>query len=111
MKTKVTKREIQQNFSRIIEIGYCDMQFLLRYHNPNWYGCGVYGWNFDVYDLGKGLCIVTGYRPFGNLRIAYDKLHKLEGKASAIVYDRSIPSEKSQKKVERLLQKAIALAE
>lgn len=41
--------------------GYCDLQYLLRNHSPIAYTCGVYGWNFDVFEV-YGVTICTGYR-------------------------------------------------
>ena len=42
------------------------MQALLRVANvkPFAYTSGVYGWNFDAFDV-DGVLLTTGYRPFG----------------------------------------------
>jgi hypothetical protein len=70
MKMKTTKKYVQHFFGRnIIPIGYCHAQFLLRGREPMWYTTSrVYGWLADVYNLGDGLAIATGYAPFGNLK-------------------------------------------
>ena len=44
-----------------LAVGYCDAQNLLKAHNPYAYTCGVYGWNYDVYEA-YDMYICTGYR-------------------------------------------------
>lgn len=61
MKFKTTKKQIEQNYHRIVSVGYCEAQHLLKYHSPIAYSCGVYGWNADYYDI-DGVLIATGYR-------------------------------------------------
>lgn len=63
MKFKTSRKAIVEGTPRsaLFAVGYCDMAYLLRYHSPIAYTCGVYGWNFDVYEV-YGLTICTGYR-------------------------------------------------
>ena len=44
------------------------MQYLLTNHGPVAYTAGVYGWNFDVYEV-YGLTICTGYRGMPGKRL------------------------------------------
>ncbi len=60
MKYKTTAKAIRENTCNPRSVGYCDLQHLLTNHSPNAYTCGVYGWNFDVYDV-YGVTICTGY--------------------------------------------------
>lgn len=63
MKVKTTRRSIVESTlpKNLISVGYCELQTLLRNHSPIAYTSGMYGWNFDVYDVyGKTIC--TGYR-------------------------------------------------
>lgn len=85
MKLKATYKEIKQSNSKIIRLGYCEVQTLLRYHEPFAYSCGVYGWNCDYYQIDNTI-ICTGYRPIGNLSIKYDDIREYEKKAEKIVY-------------------------
>lgn len=64
---QTTMREVKEWFGHVICIGYCDLQYLLRKESRIGYTAGVYGWNADVYDVGNGVAIVTGYRPFGDI--------------------------------------------
>ena len=61
MKYKTTAKAIRNNAYNVVSAGYCDLQILLQNHSANAYTCGVYGWNFDVYEL-YGVTICTGYR-------------------------------------------------
>lgn len=61
MKYKTTRKAIVSGSSKIVYAGYCELSYLLRYHQPTAYTSGVYGWNFDVYEV-YGLTICTGYR-------------------------------------------------
>lgn len=70
-KINVTRKWVFHNFDNIICVPYCAMQDLLKYETPSWYTSGVYGWNADVYMIDFDTCIVTGFRPFGNIRPTY----------------------------------------
>lgn len=83
MKFKTTKKEINSNFKNVISIGYCDAQYLLNRKNPIAYNAGYYGWNCDIYDI-KGVAIVTGYRPWGNIHPDYETIKKYEDEAREI---------------------------
>ena len=63
MKYKTTRKAIVEGTpaNSLVSVGYCDLAELLCYHSPTAYTCGVYGWNFDVYEV-YGLTICTGYR-------------------------------------------------
>ena len=78
MKYRPTKKTIMEGYSRVISVGYCNLQRLLAFQTPVAYTCGTYGWNADVYNFGAGAVIVTGYRPFGNFKAKYDLCRKYE---------------------------------
>lgn len=61
MKFKTTTKAIREGAGNVCYAGYCDLSYLLREHEPVAYTCGVYGWNYDVYEV-YGLTICTGYR-------------------------------------------------
>ena len=111
MKYHTTKQAVNNGYFYKICIGYCDLQTLLKYENPVAYTSGIYGWNADIYDsfpeIPWNVCIVTGYRPFGNIRSNYDRNRKFEKMASKINNDYSVPYEKRRAKVHKLLVKFI----
>lgn len=61
MKLKTTAKKIREIAVNPRSAGYCDLQFLLCNHSPFAYTSGVYGWNFDIYEV-YGVTISTGYR-------------------------------------------------
>lgn len=106
-KIRVNKKNILNSYKNVIKIGYSDAQYLLSDQTERYYTCGVYGWNADVYEIDSNTCIVTGYRPFGNIDSNYKTLKKYEDKARQIMLDYSIDYEKRAKKVNKLLEKYI----
>ena len=82
MKYKTTAKELKEGFYKIISVGYCDLQSLLSYKSPVAYSRGVYGWNFDVYDI-EGVAIATGYRgmPSKNSKNDYKLMREYEQKS------------------------------
>ena len=85
MKFKTTQKAIKKGYNKILCIGYCNLQYLLYYKNPVAYTSGVYGWNADIYDIGGGIAICTGYKPFGNIRADYNLQKEYDDKAQQIV--------------------------
>ena len=84
MKYKTTQKAIKEKFRYIIYTGYAELQSLLKHVEPIAYTAGVYGWNADIYTI-DGVAIVTGYRPFGNIRADYDICEKYESEANHII--------------------------
>ena len=70
-KINTTRKYVCGRFTNIICVPYCGLQDLLRYETPLCFTSGIYGWNADVYMIDFETCIVTGYRPFGNIRPTY----------------------------------------
>lgn len=83
MKYKTTQKAIKENYNKIIKVGYCNLQSLLKSKTPKSYTYGALGWNADIYDI-NGIAIVTGYRPFGNIEADYKTCQKYEAKAEKL---------------------------
>lgn len=47
---------------------------------------GVYGWNCDVYVIDYGTVIVTGHRPFGNIKLPREVMNTLNKCAVSITH-------------------------
>lgn len=80
MKERTTMKYIKQNYKKIINVRYCKLQNFLKHETPKYYTAGVYGWNADIYIF-KGIALVTGYRPFGNIEIKSNILDVIENKS------------------------------
>lgn len=93
-KIRSTKREVREASYRVLAVGYCEAQYLLKAENPICYCCGAYGWYCDNYDMqkyGYNLTISTGYSPIGDQNISketiknkYSIIKKYEEKARKI---------------------------
>ena len=86
MKYKTTTKAVKEGYRHIISVGYCALQNLLRGEYPVAYTAGVYGWNYDVYEI-DGVAICTGYRgmPYSNIiKYRNDLISKYDGLASEI---------------------------
>ena len=102
MKIKTTRKAIVNTSANVKCAGYCDLQALLRNHNPIAYTAGIYGWNFDVYDV-YGVTICTGYRNMPGARL--EGIADYEKKASDIWrWENKMPFEEKQEAVENLLR-------
>ena len=102
MKYKTTRTAIVNNCINVKCAGYCELQSLLRNHDPNAYTCGVYGWNFDIYEV-YGVTICTGYRGMPGERLYH--ISDYEEKARNIwSYENRQSFEEKQKAVEELLK-------
>ena len=73
-------------YRNVIKVGYCDMQYALRWREPNFYTAGVYGWNADVYVIDCYTVIITGYRPFGNMELPRKVIDTLNKCAESITH-------------------------
>lgn len=102
MKYKTIKKAIVNGSVNVKCAGYCDLRNLLRNHSAVAYTTGVYGWNFDVFEV-YGITICTGYRNTPGSRLEH--IREYEEKAAAIwSWKDSRPFEEKQKAVEKLLQ-------
>lgn len=107
MKFQATKKYIKENNTDIICIPYCDLQNLLMYEEPIAYTAGVYGWNANVYRVGRGVVIVTGYRPFGNVNPSRELYRPYEEKAKSIVHDWNLSRDTAKLKIRELLNQFV----
>ena len=107
MPFKVTQKEIKANFSKIISVPYCSFQNLLYCESPVAYTIRREGWAADIYDMGGGVAIVTGYAPFGNIRPTYELLARYETQAKAIRYNYRLSWAEQREKLRQLTKEFI----
>lgn len=102
MKYKTTIRAIREGACNPRSAGYCDLQHLLTNHSPNAYTCGMYGWNFDIYEI-YGVTICTGYR--GMVGPRCEGIAEYEEKAAKILSweNKEMTYDKKRDAVEKLL--------
>lgn len=102
MKFRTTQKEIRANYHTVICISYCGLQNLLSYESPVAYTVRREGWAADIYDMGGGVAIVTGYAPFGNIRPTYAQIKAVEDLAEKIRYDYILNRERQQERLKSL---------
>ncbi len=105
MKFEVSKKEMRNNYDRIISIGYCNAQWLLKYEEPIAYSTRVEGWACDYYDI-DGVLISTGYAPLTakNTHSNYDIVHRYNEQAEKIACDCTLSYEEQKAQVNALLK-------
>lgn len=102
MKFKTTQKSIWANYPTVISVPYCGLQNLLNYESPVAYTQRREGWAADVYDMGGGVAIATGYAPFGNIRPIYEQVKAVEEQAEKIRYDYSLSYEQQRESLKSL---------
>lgn len=103
MKYKTTRKAIVAGTptNNLVCVGYCDLSNLLWGHEPIAYTSGVYGWNFDVYEVyGKTIC--TGYRGMPGRKANNEATY--EEKARAISDNYDLSWEERRDRIESLLK-------
>ena len=103
MSFKTTRKSIVNSTASkdLLSVGYCGLATLLKNHSPIAYTCGVYGWNFDVYNVyGKTIC--TGYRNMPGRKANNEAVY--EEKARAISDNYDLKWEERRDKIELLLK-------
>jgi hypothetical protein len=100
-KVRVTKKSIKESYDTILKIGYCNLQFLLKYEEPFAYSTRVEGWACDYYRI-NNVCISTGYDPIGQ-SVPYELQKRYNEEAEKIACDYSLTWEQQKEKVNALL--------
>ena len=85
-KQHIAIKNIRNNWDKVFRVGYCDLQNIFRYEEPQYYNSGVYGWNCDIYcDYSRNIAITTGYRNMAGQLIPSEILEKYDAIAKEIL--------------------------
>lgn len=105
-KTHTSIKNIKNNWRKVFRAGYCDLQYIMKYNEPQYYNSGVYGWNCDVYcDFSRDIAITTGYRNMAGKRIPDEILNKYTEIAKEILENTfSIPYAEIKVKLDENLE-------
>ena len=111
MKFRTTTKWVKENYSTIISAPYATMQTLLRNHNAIAYTAGIYGWNYDIYDI-DGIAICTGYRGMPTKCVKSEHIRKYETAARRYIdnfdyTDYTIDVVKVNQAIEKMLDEFI----
>lgn len=105
MKVKVTRKEVKENFTNVLCISYCNLQYLLYYRSADYYSTRAEGWACDYYVINNDVIISTGYAPIGQ-KIDYKIVRKYDLKAQKIIYS-DFKFETKKRKLDTLLNQFI----
>ncbi len=107
-KYRTAKKAMKESYDKIICVGYCNLQSLLRFQEPFAYSIRAEGWACDYYDI-DGVLISTGYAPIDSRRTksTYDICRKYNDAALKICNDYSLSYEEQREKVNNLLMEYI----
>ena len=109
MEFRLTQKQIKANFDKIISVPYCSLQNLLCWESPVAYTARRAGWAADIYDMGGGVAIVTGYAPFGDICPAYELRERYETRAAAIRYNYHLSWTEQREQLQQLAKEFIAV--
>lgn len=117
MKFKASKKEVKDYYYSILEVPYCELQFLLRNKEAESYNAGYYGWNCDNYKLEgtkRILLVSTGYNPIADKNISkeilknkYKIIKKYESKAEKLNHNHKYTWQQIAKKLDNLIIKFV----
>lgn len=79
MKEHITRKKVRESFTAVV---LCDEIANIAYLcgiSPEYYNAGVYGWNWNVYNM-DGVAVVGGYRnyPRCSARVDYSDALKIQ---------------------------------
>lgn len=88
LKARITNKELREGYYTI-ELSYGAAQNILKFQPARFYNYGVYGWNYDVYEIDWNIAICTGYRPVKSIpeklnKQAKEIVNKYDKKASTL---------------------------
>lgn len=104
-KLKLTKKAVKEAYGTIIKIGYCNLQWLLKYENPFAYSTRAEGWACDYYNI-DNVIISMGYSPIGK-GVSYELTKKYEDKAREIATNYKLNWEQQKNQLSELLNQFI----
>lgn len=108
MKFKTTKKNMKNNYNRIISVGYADAQYLLSHENAIAYSTRAEGWACDYYDV-DGVLISTGYAPLTekNAKDDYTLIKEYNEKARQINGNYNLSYDEQKAQVKALLSEFV----
>lgn len=79
MKEHITRKAVENIYTAVV---LCDEINNIAYLcgiSPEYYNAGVYGWNWDLYDI-DGMAVVGGYRNYPRCcaRVDYSDARKIQ---------------------------------
>ena len=102
MRTKVTKKEINNRFKYVLNVDFDEIPNLLFFNPSHYYATRAEGWACDFYEISNDICLSSGYAPTGKY-ISRETQKKYELRAKKIIQSKTFKRETKQKKIESLI--------
>lgn len=106
-KLKVTRNNIKAMYNKVVNVGYCNMGYLLTGIEPRFYNSGIYGWNWDGYEIADDICVITGYRNTLGVNVDREELARYEEQARQILRSRDLRYAEMLQQIKSLREKFI----
>ncbi len=101
-KIHTSMKYVSNYWNKVFRAGYCDLAYIFRYEEPQYYNSGVYGWNCDIYcDFARDIAITTGYRNMRGQNIPSEILQKYTAIAKEICENYNIPYAEMKEKLDK----------
>jgi len=62
MRQQLTRQDVFKMYDNVYTCGYCALQEIERDLKCIGYNSGIYGWNWNAYEIDNNTVLVTGYR-------------------------------------------------
>lgn len=62
MRQELTRQDVLRMYDNVYTCGYCGLQEIERELKCVGYNSGIYGWNWNAYEIDDNTVLVTGYR-------------------------------------------------
>ena len=108
---KMSNKDVRNGYPSIFVASYCAWQATVSM--CDWpkvgHASGVYGWNWDCFEIKNDQCLITGYRGFPKETVTadYEKMKAFEHEAEEISRSWSFKSDADYKKRKKAFKKKV----
>lgn len=97
MSEHITRNDAKRMFRVIFQVGGSKLQRTLKPFEPVGFNEGMYGRNWDAYDIGDGFGILMGNRNTVGIEIPRELVEKMEEQASQNLHNSNTGDEAAEK--------------
>lgn len=102
MRTRTTKKEINNRFKHVLNVDFDAIPNLLYFTPSYYYATRSEGWACDFYEISNDICFSSGYAPIGK-EISREIQKKYEARAKKIIQSKTFKQDTKRKKIESLI--------
>lgn len=98
----ITRKDLYKVAKIVVQVGAWGVQHLVRNAQKIGYNIGIYGHNWDAYNIGGGVVVCTGFRNLTGQNVNA-LARKYDEKAREIL-QKALPYQEREQQVEQLLK-------